>query len=102
MTHTAQSAACNARHEIDQRLARWLLLSHDRREDDVVPLTHDYIALMLGVRRASVSQAAEGLQRAGLIRYTRGKIVVLDRAGLEAAACECYGAGRADFDRLLG
>ena len=98
----AQSAACNRLHPLDERLARWLLMTHDRLGADRFPLTQEFMGQMLGVRRASVSTAAAILQRAGLIRYARGRITVTDRAGLEAASCECYGVIRREFDRLFG
>jgi CRP-like cAMP-binding protein len=85
-----QGAACNRLHEIDARLARWLLMSQDRIGGDVVPLTQEFLAHMLGTRRASVTVAAGILQKAGLIKYTRGGITVTDRPKLLAAACECY------------
>lgn len=99
---TSQSVACNARHSMDERCARWLLMSHDRVGADQFPLTHEFLAIMLGVRRASVTVAAGMLQQAGLIRYSRGKITVLDRARLEEASCECYEVVRAKYDELLG
>ncbi len=98
----AQSAACNRLHTMEQRCARWLLLTHDRVAADQFPITHEFLAQMLGVRRASVTEAVGTLQQAGLIAYRRGKMTVVDRAGLEAAACECYGVIRAEYDRLLG
>lgn len=88
----AQSIACNRLHYVDQRCARWLLMTHDRVGRDEFRLTHEVLATMLGVRRAGVSIAAAALQEAGFIRYARGRFTVLDRAGLERAACECYGA----------
>ena len=98
----AQSVACNRLHAVDRRCARWLLMTHDRvHRAERFPLTQEFLALMLGVRRASVSEAAEALQNAGLIRYRRGGIRVLDRPGLEAASCECYGIVRRHFDRVL-
>lgn len=90
LSMTAQTAACNALHTIEERLARWLLLSWLRGGSDVLPLTHDMLSQMLGVRRSGVTVAAGALQRAGLIRYTRKDIVILDRARLEVAACECF------------
>ena len=100
---TAQSVACNRLHSIDERCARWLLMTHDRVGlASRFALTQEFLAIMLGVRRASVSVAAESLQRDGRIRYHRGSITVIDRAGLESAACECYGSDRADYERLLG
>src|ERR1043166_1305493 len=96
-----RSAACNVAHTIDQRCARWLLMTHDRVRRAVVPLTQEFLAVMLGARRASVTLAANRLKDAQLIRYTRGRITILDRPGLEAAACECYEAGRRDLTRVL-
>jgi CRP-like cAMP-binding protein len=86
----AQTAGCNARHSVQQRLARWLLLVHDRMEGDELPLSQEYIAHMLGVQRTSVTEQAGKLQKAGLIRYSRGKIQILDQEKLERKACECY------------
>jgi CRP-like cAMP-binding protein len=85
-----QIAACNRVHEVDERLARWLLMSQDRVGDATFPLTQEFISHMLGTRRASVTVAAGILQKAGLINYSRGQVTIEDRAGLEAAACECY------------
>lgn len=102
MNQIAQSAACNRAHSIEERCARWLLLTHDRVNGDKhFPLTQEFLGQMLGVRRASVSVAEAILQRAGLIRCTRGTVTVLDREGLEAAACPCYGIIRGEFARLL-
>ena len=98
----AQTAACNARHPVDLRLARWLLMLHDRAGRDEFPMTQEFLALMLGARRPGISVAAGALQRSGAISYTHGHMTVLDRAGLEAAACECYGTVREQFDELLG
>jgi CRP-like cAMP-binding protein len=92
----------NRMHPIRQRCARWLLTTHDRMGRDDFLLTHEFLAQMLGVRRVSVTQVAGQLQKAGLIRYHRGHIEVLDRAGLEAASCECYGVIRQGYDLLLG
>jgi CRP-like cAMP-binding protein len=88
----AQVAACNRLHEVDERLARWLLMSQDRIGSDLVPLTQEFLAHMLGTRRSSVTVAASILQKAGLIKYTRGHVNIVNRRGLEEAACECYGA----------
>lgn len=88
----AQTAACNRVHEIDQRMARWLLMSQDRIGNELVPLTQEFLAHMLGTRRASVTVAAGMLQRAGLISYVRGQLKIEDRERLEGAVCECYGA----------
>ena len=98
----AQSAACNRLHSTEERLARWLLMTHDRVGQETFPLTHEFMAHMLGVRRATVTVAAGMLQQAGLIRYSRGRISIVDRPGLEAASCECYEITRAEFERLLG
>jgi len=98
----AQSAACNRMHPMVERCARWLLMTHDRIDAVIFPMTHQFLSEMLGVRRPSVSVAAEALQAAGLITYHRGKVTVLDRAGLEAASCECYRLIRERFDRLPG
>lgn len=87
---SAQFACCHQLHEVDQRLARWLLMSHDRIESNLIPATQEFIAQMLGTRRASVTVAAGVLQQAGLIRYVRGSVKVADRQGLEDASCECY------------
>jgi len=96
-----QSVACNAMHPLEQRFCRWLLMTYDRIQADQVPLTHELLAQMLGVRRASVTEAARKLQNAGLIRYVHGKITVLDRKGLESASCECYHTVKKEFDSLL-
>jgi len=101
MTQMGQNAACGQLHNVESRCARWLLLAHDDVDGDTFTLTQDYLAMMLGVTRPSVSGAASGLQRAGLIRYTRGQITILNRAGLEAASCECYNVVRREFERLL-
>lgn len=102
LNQVAQSASCNRAHSIDERCARWLLMTHDRVNGAKhFPLTQEFLAQMLGVRRASVSVAQAILQRAGLIRYTRGSISVLDREGLEAASCPCYGIIRTGYNRLL-
>ena len=98
----AQTAACNGRHQIEQRLARWLLMAHDRADDDQFPMTQEFLGTMLAVRRASITIAARLLQKARLIDYAHGRITILDRAGLEAAACECHGIVKREFDRLLG
>lgn len=96
----SQSVACNRLHPLEERCARWLLMMQDRAGDQF-PITHEFLSNMLGVRRATVTVAAGILQKAGLIRYTRGKMTVLDRAGLEAASCECYGTVRQMFERLV-
>jgi len=98
----AQSAACNGHHQADGRLARWLLMCHDRAGADEFPMTQEFLSLMLGSRRPTISVAAAALRRAGAIEYTHGRMRVLDRVGLEAAACECYGVVREQYDNLLG
>jgi CRP-like cAMP-binding protein len=97
-----QTAACNRLHRITERCARWLLQAHDRVEGDQFLLTHGFLAQMLGVRRATVTTVMGGLQQSGLIRYTRGRVTIVERRRLEAAACECYRVVKAEFDRLLG
>ncbi len=97
-----QTAACNGHHALDQRLARWLLMAHDRAEDDEFPMTQEFLAMMLCVHRPGVTVAARLFQQAGLIRYGHGQMKVTDREGLEAAACECYGTVRRQFEQLLG
>lgn len=98
----SQTAACNAHHDVSQRLARWLLAAHDRSGVPDLSLTQELIAVMLGVRRATVSVAAGTLQNAGLIRYQHGAITILDRAGLEETACECYSVVVSEYRNLLG
>jgi CRP-like cAMP-binding protein len=99
--HVSQSAACNARHTIDERCARWLLAAHDRVSGDDLPLTHEFLGMMLGVRRAGVTVAAGALQHAGFIRYRQGRVTVLDREGLQESACECYRAVKNEYARLM-
>ena len=101
LTQMAQTAVCNRHHSVDQQLCRWLLLSLDRLQSNTLGMTQELIANMLGVRREGVTEAAGKLQAAGLIRYTRGQISVLDRPRLEARACECYSVVKKEFDRLL-
>ena len=101
ITQMAQTAVCNRHHTVEQQLCRWLLLSLDRLPTASVSMTQELIANMLGVRREGVTEAAGNLQRAGLIRYSRGRIDVLDRPGLERTVCECYGVVKLEFDRLL-
>lgn len=101
LTQMAQTAVCNRHHSLDQQLCRWLLLSLDRLPSNELTMTQELMANMLGVRRESVTEAAGNLQRAGLIEYHRGHISVLDRAGLEARACECYAVVKGEYKRLL-
>jgi CRP-like cAMP-binding protein len=97
----AQTAACNRRHPVEERLSRWLLMTFDRVGEPHFALTQEFMAQMLGVRRPAVNIAGAALQRAGLIRYTRGKITIENRQGLEAVACECYGRIRDEFKKLF-
>jgi CRP-like cAMP-binding protein len=97
-----QSVVCNQRHSLRQRCARWLLMTHDRVSGDQFHLTHEFLAVMLGVRRAGVTVAAGNLQKAGLIRYRRGEITILNRAGLETVSCECYRLVADVYTRLIG
>jgi len=101
ITQMTQTAVCNRHHSVEQQLCRWLLLSLDRLSSDSLTMTQELIANMLGVRREGVTEAAGKLQRAGLIRYSRGRIDVLDRPGLEKAVCECYAVVKLEFDRLI-
>jgi CRP-like cAMP-binding protein len=97
----AQTAACNRLHPLDGRLARWMLMCQDRTQSELLPITHEVMSIMLGVRRAGVSVAANKLKMDGVINYQRGLIRIRDRSGLEALACECYGVVRKAFDRYL-
>jgi len=101
ITQMTQTAVCNRHHSVDQQLCRWLLLSLDRLPGDELVMTQELIANMLGVRREGVTEAAGKLQADGLIKYTRGRIKVLDRTQLEARVCECYGVVKKEYDRLL-
>ncbi|HWD58984.1 MAG TPA: Crp/Fnr family transcriptional regulator [Stellaceae bacterium] len=98
---SSQTAGCNRLHSVEQRSARWLLMASDRIASNELALTQEFLAAMLGVRRSGVSEAASELQRSGLIRYRRGQIVIIDRAGLEKTACECYALDRQRVERLL-
>jgi CRP-like cAMP-binding protein len=102
LTQVAQSVACNRVHLLEERCARWLLATHDRVSGNRFDLTQEFLAEMLGVRRPSASITASILQRAGFIRYSRGRIEIVDRAGLESAACECYGVIAREYERLIG
>jgi CRP-like cAMP-binding protein len=101
ITQMAQTAVCNRHHSLDQQLCRWLLLSLDRLQSNQLVMTQELIANMLGVRREGVTEAAGQLHKAGLIRYQRGHITILDRAGLERRTCECYAVVKKEYDRLL-
>jgi CRP-like cAMP-binding protein len=101
ITQMAQTAVCNRHHSLDQQLCRWLLLSLDRLPGHELIMTQELIANMLGVRREGVTEGALKLQKAGLIKYTRGRITVLDRAGLEHRSCECYAVVKKEYDRLF-
>lgn len=102
MTQISQTAVCNRLHSVEQQLCRWLLLSHDRLNSDVLTMTHDLISNMLGVRREGVTLAAQKLAKKKLIKNIRGTIEVIDRQGLEEAACECYEVVNDEYNRLLG
>jgi CRP-like cAMP-binding protein len=101
ITQMSQTAVCNRHHSLDQQLCRWLLLSLDRLQGNVLVMTQELIANMLGVRREGVTEAALKLQKAGLIRYARGHITVLNRKGVQARSCECYRVVKREYDRLL-
>jgi CRP-like cAMP-binding protein len=102
MVQTAHTAITNARAHIDQRLARWILMAHDRTRDNTLPLTHEFLALMLAVRRAGVTEAVQSLKRQGLIDSRRNQLVMLNRKGVERAAGESYGAPEKEYSRLIG
>jgi len=95
-----QSTACMALHHVHERCCRWLLMTHDRVRSDQFTLSQEFLAMMLGSTRPTVTVVARGLQQAGLIRYTHAKMTILDRPGLEAGSCECYGTIKAEFERL--
>ncbi|HMG25760.1 MAG TPA: Crp/Fnr family transcriptional regulator [Acidimicrobiia bacterium] len=100
-TQVSQQVACNGLHSVEQRCARWLLLTQDRAGTDEFPMTHEFLAQMLGVRRATVTVTAGILQKAGFVQFTRGRVAIVDREGLEDAACECYAVTREVYERLL-
>ena len=102
MAQMAQSAACNGQHSVEARFARWMLLTHDRVEGDDFKLTQEFIATMLGVQRPSVSLVANQFQQAGLLKYSRGHVQILNRQGIEEVCCECYVDVRSRFERLMG
>jgi CRP-like cAMP-binding protein len=101
LNQLAQTAACNILHSVEERCCRWLLTAHDTARARTFSLTHEFLGAMLGVRRASVSVAAQALQRAGVIQYCHGQMTILDRAALERAACECYAATQQEFESLF-
>jgi CRP-like cAMP-binding protein len=101
LSQVQQTVACNAMHTMEERICRWLLMMHDRAEGEALPYTHEFLSHMLGANRKSVTLAAQSLQTAGLISYHRGKIQVVDRAGLEKASCECYAIVKERFDAFL-
>jgi CRP-like cAMP-binding protein len=100
LVQTAQTAACNRVHELEERLARWLLMCQDRVQNDRIPITHEFLAMMLGTRRTTVTVAAGMLHKAGLIAYSRGNVTIENRKGLEQAACECYHIIHEEYARL--
>jgi CRP-like cAMP-binding protein len=101
LTQISQSAACNRFHALKARLCRWLLVSHDRAQTDTLHLTHEFLSQMIGAPRARVTMTASGLQKAKLIRYSRGKIQILDRRGLESSSCECYGIVTEEINHFM-
>jgi CRP-like cAMP-binding protein len=101
LAQVQQSAACNALHEAEARFCRWLLQSRDRSDSDIVPITQEFLAQMLGVRRTTVTLVAQSLQDAGLLRYRRGRVEIVNREGLEARACECYRVVRREIEQYL-
>lgn len=102
LAHAQQSVLCNTLHPVEARLARWLLRAHDLSDSSILPLTQETLAQMMGVRRNAISLVANALQRAGVIHYTRGQIEIIDLRALEATSCDCYGAVKAHYTRLLG
>ncbi len=102
MAQVSQSVACNGLHRLEQRCCRWLLMTRDRVGSDDLRLTHDFLAIMLGARRASVTEVLKPLQQSGLVHSHRGRISILDRSSLEERSCECYQVVKDEYDRLLG
>ena len=101
LSQVQQTVACNALHSTEERMCRWLLMMHDRAEGEALPYTHEFLSHMLGANRKSVTLAAQAMQAAGLISYRRGKILILDRPGLEETSCECYAIVKERFDAFL-
>ena len=101
LSQVQQTVACNALHSTEERICRWLLMMHDRAEGEVLAYTHEFLSHMLGANRKSVTLAAQSMQAAGLIKYRRGNMQILDRPGLEKASCECYAIVKARFDAFL-
>jgi hypothetical protein len=101
LANAQQSVACNALHDVEERFSRWLLTCHDRHDGDELNVTQEFLAMMLGVQRTTVTQVAGMLQEAGLIRYHRGRVTIVDRAGLERRACECYGLVKRHAEAVL-
>lgn len=101
VNHLMQTVACNRLHTVEERCCRWLLMTHDRAHTDDFPITQEFLSQMLGVRRASVSETAAILQKAGLINYSRGRMKILNRQGLEAGSCECYRVLTQEYQRLM-
>jgi CRP-like cAMP-binding protein len=102
LSQVSQSVACNRLHSTEERFARWILMSHDRVKGDEFHITQEFLAIMLGVHRPSITLVARAFQQAGLIKYNRGTVTVVDREGLEEASCECYGVVKQQFLRILG
>jgi CRP-like cAMP-binding protein len=100
LIQTSQTAACNRIHGLEERMARWLLMCHDRKQNDELPITHEFLAVMLGTGRSTVTLTATLLRRAGLIEYSRGRLTIKDRQGLEDSACECYATVHSEYVRL--
>jgi CRP-like cAMP-binding protein len=100
LTQTSQTAASNRIHGLEERLSRWLLMCHDRKQSDILSITHEFLAVMLGTGRSTVTQTATLLRRAGLIEYSRGRVTIKDRQGLEDSACECYAVVHREYVRL--
>ena len=98
----SQAVACNGLHSVQERCCRWLLMTHERVDGDEFPITHEFLAQMLGVRRPSITEVLRPLQKDGVIRYRRGTMVILDRESLEAKSCECFRTVQAEYVRLLG